>query len=415
MRYDVIIVGGGPGGSSSAITLAKAGLDVLVLEAKQMPRDKLCGEFVAPECFPTLNRLGVMDKIIAMGPQKITTLSLTASNGRQIGATIDAVSHQAPFAISLSRSVFDQILFERAREAGALCLEGFRVNRALFEGGIPCAVEATSPGDGLAHRFQARVIIDASGRNSHLTVGRDERIGGRRGSRLYAFKAHLRGVEAIREQVELYFFGQGYGGLSRVENEMVNLCFLANEGTIREGGGDPTQILRRTVMQNPLARERLARAEVVSKWYSSGPLTFGRRRLTRDGVIVVGDASGMIDPFTGTGIQIALRTGEMAAEAVIASLADEISEPRSPSASRISPGAESNGSAFPVRDADRQIVDRALGLYGRLYQKEFGRRLTASGLLRSVAFSPSVANGLAGMLSRAPWLVKRMLRATRSG
>jgi flavin-dependent dehydrogenase len=295
MRYDVIIVGGGPGGSSSAITLALSGFKVLLLETKQMPRDKLCGEFIAPECFPTLNRLGVMDRVMASGPQRITSLKLTASNGRQIGSTVAAVSHDASYAISLSRSRFDQILFDRASEAGALCLEGFRANSTLFDAGIPCGVEATSLGDGRLHRFQARVVIDASGRNSRLTVGRDERIGGLRGARLYAFKTHLRGVDAIREQVELYFFGQGYGGLSRIEGERVNLCFLANEGTVREWGRDHSEVLRNTVMQNPVARERLARAEVAGDWHSGGPLTFGRRRLTRNGVIVVGDASGNPD------------------------------------------------------------------------------------------------------------------------
>jgi flavin-dependent dehydrogenase len=118
----------------------------------------------------------------------------------------------------------------------------------------------------------------------------------------------------------------------------------------------------------------------------------------------------MIDPFTGTGIQIALRTGEMAADALIAALAGEISDQGNL--------ADSGGSqgTLPARGSGRRrIVASALALYGRLYEHEFGRRLTASGLLRRVAFSPSVANGLAGILSRAPWLVRRMLRETRSG
>jgi flavin-dependent dehydrogenase len=371
-----------------------------------MPRDKLCGEFIAPECSSTLKRLGVLDRVIAAGSQKITSLRLTASNGRQIGATIGSVSNQSEFAISLSRSRFDQILFERAREVGAQCLEGQRVSRAIFNSGRPCGVEATSLPNGRTQNFESSIIIDASGRNSRLTIGREERIGGRRGSRLYGFKAHLRGVEAIQEQVELYFFDHGYGGLSRIEDELVNLCFIASERTVREAGKDLTRVLKRTVMLNPVARERLAFAELVGKWHSSGPLRFGRRLLSRDGLIAVGDASGMIDPFTGTGIQIALRTGEMAAASVVAALGGMMPD-------RSGSGGDHS---WPEAAADRvRIVESALSLYQRQYDAEFGRRLASSRLLRRVALSPSVANGLAAMLSHTPWLAQQMVRATRSG
>src|SRR6185369_12660680 len=140
---------------------------------------------------------------------------------------------------------------------------------------------------------------------------------GPRGSRLYGLKTHLANVEGIAEQVELYFFPQGYGGLSLVENNLVNLCFIASERTFQAAGGDPTAIVEQTVMRNRLARERLRGAEVVGKWHSVGPLAFGHRRLSQSGVLAIGDASGMIDPFTGTGIQMALRTGEMTAQAIL--------------------------------------------------------------------------------------------------
>jgi flavin-dependent dehydrogenase len=147
-------------------------------------------------------------------------------------------------------------------------------------------------------------------------VDRRERIGGRRGSRLYALKAHFNFIEGMGDQVELFFFPQGYGGLSLVEDGLVNLCFIAGERALRDAGGDPSKVVEATLMKNPLACERLRGAQLAGKWHSAGPLTFGRRRLARDGVIAIGDASGMIDPFTGTGIQMALRTGEMAPKLV---------------------------------------------------------------------------------------------------
>lgn len=387
MSYDVIIVGGGPAGSSAAITLARRGINALVLEEKRMPREKLCGEFITPESFPTLKRLGVMERMLEAGAQKISSLSLVIKSGRAVHTSISQISDHSDWAMSLSRARFDQTLFERAREVGAVCLESIAVKQCIFSDGKGAGVEALSLQDGRPRTFHAPLIIDASGRNSRLMLRPEERVAGRRGSRLYALKAHLRGVEGIREQVELYFFPQGYGGLSLIEGGLVNLCFIANERTFKKVGGDAFRVMEETVMSNRLARERLDGAEVVGKWHSVGPLAFGHRRLSQNGVIAIGDASGMIDPFTGTGIQIALRTGEIAAEAICESF---------------------------KRDSE-QLFDKTLERYSSRYEAEFGRRMKAAGLLRVAAFSPAVASFAASILARAPALTRRMVRATRGG
>ncbi|HLG14583.1 MAG TPA: FAD-dependent monooxygenase [Blastocatellia bacterium] len=388
MKYDVIVVGGGPGGSSAAICLAEQGLRVLVLEEKRMPREKLCGEFITSECLPTLSRLGVMDGVLAAGAERITRLALNVSSGPPVSARLDEISKSAGWALSLSRARFDQILFDRARDAGAECLERVAVRECSYDGATPDGVEAISLPAGRSLKFNAHFIVDASGRNSRLTVNRTERVAGSRGSRLYAMKAHLSGVEGIEDQVELHFFRQGYGGLSRVENGLVNLCFIAGERVVKEAGGAPLEVLRRTMMTSPLAGERLARAEVVGKWLTAGPLSFGKRRLSQSGVIAVGDASGMIDPFTGTGIQIALRTGELAADAIVRHIAN--------------------------RGADG-LVQRVLASYAADYQAEFGNRIAVAGILRRVALTPGVANVAARILALVPAFAVHLLRATRAG
>jgi menaquinone-9 beta-reductase len=405
--YDAIIIGGGPAGSAAAISLSRRGARVLVLEEKRMPRGKLCGEFITPECFPTLERLGAMDRMLAAGAQKISRVSLVAPSGQSVHTHISRMSKNATWAMSLSRARFDQILFERAREAGAECLEGVAVNGCVFDDGVASGVEALALSNGKRVRFQALFIIDASGRNSRLMVGKRERIGGRRGSRLYALKGHFRGVEGIDEQAELYFFPQGYGGLTRVEDGLVNLCFIVEEHALKSAGGDASRVVEHTLMANSLARERLQDAEVVGKWHSAGPLTFGRRCLARDGIIAIGDASGMIDPFTGTGIQMALRTGEMVAEAIFESPAGQTS-------SHSEAELEQRGMVSPGRSST-SIADSILACYTRRYEGEFDNRLKFAGLLRAAAFSPATASLAARVLARAPGLTSLMLRATRSG
>jgi flavin-dependent dehydrogenase len=152
-------------------------------------------------------------------------------------------------------------------------------------------------------------------------------------------------------------------------------------------------------------------AEVVGKWYSAGPLSFGRRRLAQDGVIAIGDASGMIDPFTGTGIQMALRTGEMAAEAIFeamgTSLSSKTSSLRFTASAHIVTGNSEDPSA--------SFLDSVIAGYRRRYEHEFDNRMKVAGLLRAAAFSPPTATLVAGVLAHAPRLTNFLLKATRTG
>ena len=366
-----------------------------------MPRGKLCGEFITPECFPTLQRLGVLERMLAAGGQKIARVSLVVASGKSVQTYVSKMSDHATWALSLSRARFDQVLFDRAREVGAVCLEGVAVNGCVCEEGASGRVEALSLRDGKRISFEAPVIIDASGRNSRMMVGKRERVAGRRGSRLYALKAHFNGISGIDDQVELYFFSQGYGGLSMVEDGLVNLCFIVTEQALKDAGGDPSRVVEHTLMNNRMARERLRGAEVVGKWHSAGPLTFGRRRFARDGVIAIGDASGMIDPFTGTGIQMALRTGEIAADAIV----EEMGGVRS----------SSGEGGVDCGPGQTSFLDSVLERYARHYDHEFHNRMRVAGVLRAIAFSPATAAIVARVLARTPGLTNLVLRATRSG
>lgn len=377
----------------------------MLLEEKRMPRGKLCGEFITPECFAALERLGVMDRMLAAGARKLSRVSLVLATGKSVQTPISKMSDGATWAMSLSRARFDQILFDRAKETGAVCLEGVAVKGCVVADAGLRRVEALSLPRGARVSFEAPLIIDASGRNSRLMLGKRERIASGRGSRLYALKGHFRGVEGVDDQVELYFFPQGYGGMSVVEDGLVNLCFIVDQRALKGAGGDPSSVIEHTLMKNGLARKRLQGAEIVGKWYSAGPLAFGRRRLERNGVIAIGDASGMIDPFTGTGIQMALRTGEMAADAMFEAIEGQVS---------------SDGSAAPrvgnsMSEISSSFLDSVLAGYTHRYEHEFDNRMKVAGLLRAAAFSTTTAGLVARVLERAPRLTSLVLRATRSG
>src|SRR5262249_26873246 len=191
-----------------------------------------------------------------------------------------------------------------------------------------------------------------------------------KGSRLFGCKVHLRAVEELSGLGELFFFRDGYGGLSDVENGRTNLCFLTNEATLRETQGDREKMLDLTMRSNPAARRRLHAAVIDGEWLGTGPITYGRRRPI-PGVISIGDAGAFLDPFTGSGILLALNTGELAAEVIIQSFSEGI------------------------RD-----VDVIAKIYDRLYRARFSWRFMALALLRALAFSPPARNAVCTRLCR---------------
>jgi flavin-dependent dehydrogenase len=421
--YDVIVVGAGPAGSAASTLLAEAGVRTLLLEEKRMPRHKVCGEFITPEAFPTLDRLSLMDSLVKAGAREIRTLTLCARNGRELSVPISRMSG-SQVALGLSRARLDHIMLDRARSAGVTCIEGAAVKQCIVEARNPIGVEALMLASGEVAGFGASLIVDASGRNSRLMLVRQEQTGpsrqsrpyaGPRASRFYAMKAHLEGVVGIEDRVELYFFRHGYGGLSAIEVGLTNLCFITSEEVLRLCGGDAMKVIESSVATNPAARARLRGAKATGKWLTVGPLSFGKRELSRDRVIAIGDAAGMIDPFTGTGIQIALRSGEILAQSIIDFLSLGRASSNRPLADRGAVGGLSAQEALGRGETLKGAYDAVLSRYRRQYNAEFGERMWAAQALRRAAFRVSMVNLLGGVLVAVPWLARRMIRATRAG
>ncbi|MEP7271421.1 MAG: NAD(P)/FAD-dependent oxidoreductase [Acidobacteriota bacterium] len=389
--FDVIIVGGGPAGSAVATLVTSTGRRVLVVEKSRFPREKLCGEFISPECAPILQRLGVFDRVVKAGARPIGRMDLVAPDGRKIEVPVSWFTGSGSVAFGLSRARLDAILLDRAREAGAIVNEGFHVTtidrrEGRFE------VEGRFEG-GSKSRYAARLIVDASGRGE-MFAPRERRLSETlqtRGHRLFACKIHLRGAEGLDGFGELYFFRGGYGGLSEVEPDEIgprsNLCFLTTESTLNAAKGDRQHLLDLTVLSNPAARARLSNAVPVDGWLGAGPIVYGQRPRV-PGVIAVGDARAFIDPFTGSGILLALSGAELAARAIKS--VDEARE-------------------IPA-DLVPELVESR---YRELYRASIGRRFRASEMLRRLAFTPFSRRLLVPLLARNQGLTRLLALSTR--
>jgi flavin-dependent dehydrogenase len=386
--YDVIIAGGGPAGSSAAIHLALRGTRVLLAEQKKFPRPKLCGEFISPECAAHFERLGVSDQMFATGPSSLTETVFYSRKGTNVHVPSEWFG-TGSVALGLSRAEMDARLLRHAADLGVHVLEDTQVVNLTFE--IDRVAGVTVRTKGAEQRFRAMLTIDATGRARTLarTVQRVCSMKARlQRAPLVAFKAHLRDSRVAPGTCEIYFYGGGYGGLTSIEDGLSNLCFIVNSRDVRARQSNPDRVMREVVCQNRRASYTLEQARIQSDWLAVSLERFGRHSAApADGLLAIGDAASFIDPFTGSGMLMALESGELVAR-IIGERLDRLSEVR-----------------------ERKALGEA---YEQLYAQQFYSRLRLCSMLRRAAFVPGVANLAIRLFGASHVLRRHVTRATRS-
>ena len=377
-RYDVIIAGAGPAGTSAAIHLATNGLNVLLVEQKKFPRPKLCGEFISPECQDHFEKLGVARSIICSDPASISETVFYSSRGHQV--TIPSNWFGGRMALGLSRAVMDEVLLRRAAEVGVEVIEGAtvvgpRTNTDSVHGlKIKIGTEE--------REFEAPLTIDATGRTRILA--RKLNNAHKQKPKLIAFKAHFQNTRVAPGACEIYFYKGGYGGLSSIESGESNLCFIISAEQVKRCNSDPDRVMREMVMKNPRASYTLGLATTSSEWLSASWESFGRQRpAPAKGLLAIGDAAAFIDPFTGSGMLMALESGELAAEVIL-------------------------------RHRNRLETTTLAADYTTAYNEKFHARLRLCGLLRRAAFRPRLTEWGVAIFGASERFRNRVARATRS-
>lgn len=389
--YDVIIAGGGPAGSSAAIRLVQQQHRVLLVEQKQFPRPKLCGEFISPECFDHFRNLGVADKMLSCSPAPLTETVFYSRRGHHV--SVPSGWFGGSSALGLSRAEMDNNLLSRAENLGVVVLENSSVAEVLEGDGCVRGVRVkTQDGD---QEYRATVTIDATGRSRTLCRKVQQHVDEEKfrptRPRLVAFKAHFSGAAVAQGACEIYSYPGGYGGLSTVENGTSNLCFIVAARDVRRLHSDPELVLRETFMKNRRAAKALAPATICSDWLSVSLESFGLQDPSpRAGLLAIGDSAAFIDPFTGSGMLMALESGELAARLINRVLrANEV--------------------------VDQSALDQLSHDYNEEYRKTFDLRLRTSWFIRLTAYRPLLAE-LAILACRTSERFRNLIaRATRSG
>jgi flavin-dependent dehydrogenase len=303
---DVIIIGASLAGAAAAFRLARGGASVFVLEKSHFPRPKICGEFLSAESFPVLSGMGLLGELREHGAEEISTFAAYGPSGSPVTGRMPKP------VLSISRDLLDNLVIGKSREAGA---------RIHFDETV-VSWEGNST-DGFTVRttksmFNAPTLIGAWGRFSTLDPRlKSTRHGG--SPALFGFKKHLTGESGfLSGKVVLHVFDRGYLGLSRVEKGIVNLAALTVPEVAREAHHDFDRLLRRLCRESRTLGDHLSGLSAVpGPVLVSEPVHLGPRGPLVGEALLAGDAAGVLDPYTGSGMSAALISGDVAGELVL--------------------------------------------------------------------------------------------------
>ena len=317
---DVVVVGAGPAGATTATILAQQGYDVLLLDRSEFPRDKACGDGIPAGAFKRLYRRGMGDKFEeakARGEMyPVTGMRLMSPKGHVIEARFpedELFSHVMP------RVYFDAVIQEYAVESGAE-FRAAAVKEPLIEDGRVVGVNARM--NGSVKPIRSKVVVGADGVTSVLTRSlRPTSKQHKDSHRAIAVRAYIHDIEIFPGEVEFFLYDEilpGYGWIfPTADDNEANIGLGMRLDVFRKIHGDLNVFLQR-FLDLPMIQQRLKRGGEVSK-VRAWQLNFGSQKdlqHTYDGALLVGDAAGFINPITGGGIHNAIISAELAAKAI---------------------------------------------------------------------------------------------------
>jgi flavin-dependent dehydrogenase len=296
---EVLIIGGGLAGLTAAIHLSKIGLQVTVIEKNEFPKHKVCGEYISNEVLPYLNWLDL--NIADLNPSNITNLEFSTASGKVIKSVLPLGG------FGISRFALDEYLYKKAFENGCKILQD-NVENIQFEDNQFIATTANKT------ILKSEIVIGAFGKRSNI----DQKLNRdfiQKKSYWLAVKGHYSG-DFPNNSVGLHNFKGGYCGVSKVEKDIINICYLADYETFKRFK-NIEEYQKIVVSENPYLKVILEKSKLLfEKPLTISQISFDKKQAVENHILMIGDTAGLIHPLCGNGMAMAVHSAKIVSELV---------------------------------------------------------------------------------------------------
>lgn len=365
-NFQVGIIGGGLGGLTLAIQLADAGYSCILFEKNSYPFHKVCGEYISMESWNFLERIGLNPSALEL--PKINQLHISSLSGKLLKHEL------VPGGFGISRFTLDHKLYELAKQKGVTVLENCRVTEAEFKN--DSFMVKSSQGI-----VEVKLCVGAWGKKSNMDAFR-RGIPDKRKNNYVAIKYHLK-LDFPEGVIELHNFKNGYCGISKIENDVLCMCYLTAAKNLKKYKGNIKKMEEGIVMKNPFLKHYFQQAHFLfNAPLAISQVKIGYKSAVENQLLLLGDAAGNIAPLSGNGMSIAMR---------------------------------SSFELFRLMDhyfnqvITRESLNRSYELF---WKKEFKKRINRSKTIQRLLKNSNLTNGILLFLKQFPVFRKALVKST---
>jgi menaquinone-9 beta-reductase len=376
---DILVIGGGPAGSTTALYLSRLGYDITLIEKKKFPRETLCGEFLSKEVTDILKELNIFKEFVSLKPNQIKSFRAVNDSATELHSDLNFEAY------AMKRSVFDSLLLENAKKQNVNIIQPAIVRSvSKINSGFVSEVENES---GEVIQVKSKLVIAAYGKQNSLDK-KLERSFINKKSFLNGIKFHLP-IELLKEkfsdEIRIYIDEGIYCGMNQVNDSEITVCFLEN----RKYSKIPSrERLTEVINSNKNFRTIFSNEAInylnTANAYGTGNIHFGKREVVENGIIMVGDSARVIAPLAGDGIGMAMESAKILYEVL----------------------------------NNHKLVEselRSIYLnYKQLYEKAFSKRLAAARIIQAIILNKKLRKIGFAFADKYSALLPYLIKFTRS-